>query len=215
MSSRCATKGFRVSNPRSDSAPKAIGVTGGIGCGKSEVARCLRSDGVPVLDADDVARDVVAPGSEALAEIVGLFGAGVLQAEGQLNRGALANVVFSDAVALQTLNAIVHPRVRQTMQAWVAEHRSAGRSCAGVIPLLFETGGEATWDAVICIAASEQTSSARLKTRGWNEEEISRRRAAQWPLEAKMKRADLVIENNGTLEELATQVRAAWKKLLE
>ena len=203
-----------MSSPRSDRPPKAIGITGGIGCGKSEVARILQSDGIPVLDADDVAREVVEAGSEALAEIRERFGAGVIRPDGSLDRGALARIVFAHAPSLQALNAIVHPRVRARMQAWVAGQRGSGRSCAGIIPLLYETGGEGNWDVVLCVAASDETVLPRLRARGWSDEEILRRRAAQWPLDEKRKRADIVIENDGTREELASQVRAAWKKIL-
>ena len=200
--------------PIADAAP-AVAITGGIGCGKSEVARVLRGEGVPVMDADDLARDVVGPGSGALKKIVARFGGSVLQSDGALDRPRLAEIVFSDATALADLNAIVHPPVRAAMRGWVARQRAAGRACAGVIPLLFEVAAEKEWDVVVCVAASEKVSRARLRGRGWSDGEIGRRRAAQMVLEEKKRRAGVVIENNGSLEELAARVRAAWKQILE
>lgn len=194
---------------------RAIAVTGGPGCGKSAVAQILRHDGVPVLDADDVARDVVAPGGRVLAAIADRFGGAVIGPDGALDRRRLAGMVFGDAPALAALNEIVHPPVRAAMRQWVAEQRAAGRACAGVIPLLYEVGADGEWDAVICVAAEDGISAARLRARGWTDEEIGRRRAAQLPLAVKRSRADVVIENNGTLEVLAARVRAAWRRILE
>lgn len=200
---------------RSDRGIPVVAITGGIGCGKSAVAEILRTDGVPVLDADEVARDVVRPGSEALPEIVRQFGREVLRPDGSLDRRKLASIVFDDAGKLKSLNAIIHPLVRDRMQAWVAEQRAAQRSCAGVIPLLFETGAERGWDFVICVASHDDISRRRLLERGWSDAEIEARRKAQMNVEEKMQRACWVIENNGTLEELKLRVRAAWNKILK
>lgn len=195
-------------------APPAVAITGGVGCGKSEAARVLRGDGVPVLDADDVAREVVAAGGDAVRAIAARFGADMLQADGSLDRARLAGVVFRDPAALAGLNAIVHPPVRAAMRAWVARQRAEGRACAGVIPLLFEVGAEGEWDAVVCVTAEEAVSGLRLRARGWDDGQIASRRAAQWPLEEKARRADVVVVNNGTREELAARVRAAWRQIL-
>lgn len=193
---------------------RAVGITGGIGCGKSEVARILRAMGIPVLDADDVARDVVRPGGKVLPRIASRFGAEIVKPDGALDRARLGRIVFADPQALADLNALVHPSVRTLMRSWVAEQLGMGRSCAGVIPLLFETGGEAAWDAVLCVASRDEVALPRLRARGWSDEEIFRRRATQWPLEEKRKRADIVIENDGTIEELAARVREAWQEIL-
>lgn len=195
--------------------PPAVAITGGIGCGKSEVARILREDGVPVLDADDVARDAVRPGGEVLAKIVARFGAGILRPDGSLDRPQLAGIVFRDAAARADLNAIVHPAVRTATREWVAGHRAAGRACAGVIPLLYEVAAEKEWDFVVCVVSSDDTSRVRLRARGWSDDEIARRRAAQWKVEKKRELAGIVLENDGTLEELAARVRAAWKEILK
>lgn len=195
--------------------PLAVAVTGGMGCGKSEAARMLHMQGIIVCDADDVARDVVRPGTEALKKLVARFGKEIVRNSGELDRGRLSSMVFADAQALADLNAIVHPPIRAAMRTWASEQRVSGRNCAGIIPLLYEVGAEEEWDFVMCIAASPDVCLARLRARGWSDEEISRRNAAQWSLDEKIKRADVVIWNNGSLDELAARVRAAWNELLE
>lgn len=215
MSTRSETKASPPAGTQIAETAPAVAITGGLGCGKSEVVRLLRADGVPVLDADEVAREVVRPGGEALRQIAARFGAAVLLPDGSLDRRRLAQIVFADAEARAALNAIVHPAVRASMRAWVVQQRAAGRPCAGAIPLLYEVGAESEWDSVVCVAAADDISGARLRARGWDDAEIARRRAAQWRLEEKMQRADSVIENNGSLEELAARVRAAWKEILE
>ena len=202
---------------RSEVSPDvpAIAITGGIGCGKSETARVLRRDGVPVLDADDVAREIVIPGSDPLRNIAERFGSSVLDEHGGLLRQKLADIVFRDPVALADLNRIVHPLVREAMRLWVRQQRAAGRACAGVVPLLFEIGAENEWDGVICITSSVEVTRKRMRERGWSDDEITRRMAAQMNLEEKMRRADLVIQNDESLAGLAAQTRAAWKELLK
>ncbi len=195
--------------------PLAVAVTGGMGCGKSEVARILHKQGIMVRDADDVARDVVRPGTVALKRLVARFGKEIVRNSGELDRPKLASIVFGDSQALADVNAIVHPPVRDVIRTWASEQRASGRDCAGIIPLLFEVGADREWDFVMCVAASPDVCFARLRVRGWSDEEISRRNAAQWTLEEKIKRADVVIENNGSLDELAVRVRAAWKEILE
>lgn len=197
------------------SRPLAVAVTGGIGCGKSEVAGVLARMGVPVLDADVVAREVVKPGGDALAKIARRFGHAVIAADGTLDRAKLASIVFADAAAREALNEIVHPPVRAAMRGWVDEQRAAGRHCAGVIPLLYETGSAGEWNLVVCVSSPDDVNRARLRARGWSDGEIERRRAAQLELEEKKKRADLNIENDGSLETLEARVRSAWNKILE
>src|ERR1041384_5159201 len=125
-------------------ALRVFGITGGIGSGKSQVARLLREREVPVVDADELAREVVAPGSAGLAEITGSFGPDVLAADGSLDRKRVATLVFSDESARKRLNAITHPRVRQLSQARFAELEQRGVTLAGYdVPLLFEVGLDA------------------------------------------------------------------------
>ena len=200
---------------RAAEMPVAVAITGGIGCGKSEVARILREEGVPVLDADDVARDVVKPGGDAAKKIAARFGAAVMQPDGSVNRRRLAEIVFCDENARKELNAIVHPPVRAAMREWRETQHRAGSACVGVIPLLYETGADREWDEVVCVASSADVSRARLGGRGWSEDEISRRQAAQMGLDEKRKRAGFVIENDGSLAELAARVRAVWNEILK
>ncbi len=185
----------------------AVAVTGGVGCGKSEVGRLWAARGAEVADADQLARAVVDPGQPALDRIVERFGRRILGADGRLDRTALAAVVFADDAARQALEAIVHPPVLAALARWRDEVVGRGGVAVALIPLLFEAGAEAGWDAVVCVSASESVVRQRLQARGWTEEEIERRRRAQWPLAEKERRSDLVVRNDGTLAELAEAVR--------
>jgi dephospho-CoA kinase len=196
-----------------------VGLTGGIGSGKSTVAGMLRRLGAPVVDSDELAREVVAPGEPALAEIRAAFGPGVLRADGSLDRSALGRVVFSDPEARRRLEAITHPRVRALAEARVAELRRAGEpACVLDVPLLFETGQHAggRFDEIWVVAASPETQVRRAVARGGLDEgEVRRRMAAQWPLDAKARLADRVIDNEGSLAQTEAQVRAAWRAVLD
>jgi len=190
-----------------------VGITGGIGCGKTEVGRILQTIGVSVMDADDVARQLMEPGSDVYAAVVREFGKGVLLADGRIDRGRLANVVFADAARLARLNAIVHPPVRQAWRRWVAEQRERGHDAAVIIPLLFEIGETRLWDAVICVSCPPELVLRRLAARGMSESEVRRRMAAQMPLEEKRRRADYVLENDGTLEKLKSETISLWRRI--
>lgn len=164
-----------------------IGLTGGIGMGKSTAAALLAEKGIRVVDTDQLARDVVAPGEPALEEIRAAFGSGVLAADGSLNRQAMAALVFSDAEKRRLLEAILHPKIRERWLGCLAEWKAAG-AVAGVvvIPLLFETGAEEEFDRVLCVACSERSQLERLMARGWSEEQCRQRITAQWPTQRKM-----------------------------
>ena len=178
-----------------------LGLTGGVGMGKSACAELLRGRSVPVVDTDDLARQVVAPGEAALAEIRSAFGEGVFEGDGGLNRGELARIVFLDADARKRLERILHPRIRQLWHAQADSWRSEGRPmCAVIIPLLFETGAEKELDATICVACSEATQYQRLAARGWSGDQILQRVRAQLPIEEKMLRSDFVIWTEGGME---------------
>jgi len=181
-----------------------IGLTGGIASGKSSVARVLRELGLPVIDADQLAREVVARGSEGLAAVVEAFGAEVLDADGNLDRERMAQRVFADADARKTLQGIVHPRIAQLSAQRVAQAKA--ESAPYVVyeaPLLVEVGAHKGLDALIVVAASEQAQVARAASRdGLAAPDVRQRIAAQLPLARKVEVADYVIANDGTLEQL-------------
>ena len=186
---------------------KLLGLTGGIGMGKSASAQLLRARGLPVVDTDDLARQVVEPGEPALAEVRHAFGDEIVGPDGRLRRGELARRVFADPAALKTLEEILHPAIRARWRAQAADWRREGRPAAVVvIPLLFETGAEREFDATICLACSAATQRQRLLDRGWTLEQIEQRLRAQWSVERKIARADYVIWTEGSLEVHAAQL---------
>jgi len=186
---------------------KVFGLTGGIGMGKSAAAALLRERGVPVVDTDQLARDIVEPGQPALAEIQRVFGKAITGSDGQLRRDALAQIVFADPAARHSLEQITHPRILELWQRQIQVWRAEARPCAVVvIPLLFETGAEKEMDATICVACSAATQRARLRERGWTPEQIESRLAAQWPVERKIARADFVAWSEGALAVLGAQL---------
>jgi len=183
-----------------------IGLTGGIGMGKSTVAEYLARRGEKLIDTDVLARNLVEPGEPALNDIRDAFGSAVLDSSGRLNRQALAQVVFGNAQARKHLETILHPPIRAGWKKQALEWREAGVDRAFVvIPLLYETGAETEFDRVICVACSARTQRERLMKRGWSEEEIARRIAAQLPAQEKIDRADGVIWNESTPEISETQ----------
>jgi dephospho-CoA kinase len=180
---------------------KVLGLTGGVGMGKSAAADLLRARGVPVVDTDDLARQVVEPGQSGLAEIQQAFGPHVIGAEGTLIREKLAQLVFADPAARKRLEDILHPRIRALWRAQVEAWRQQGRLLAVVvIPLLFETGAETELDATLCIACTPATQRQRLLSRGWSPKEMEQRLQAQWPIEVKTARADYVVWSEGGLD---------------
>lgn len=190
-----------------------VGLTGGIGAGKSEVSRLLASYGAVIVDADKIAREVVEPGTPGLAAVVAEFGDGVLAPDGTLDRPKLGGIVFADPEKLKALNAIVHPLVG----ARSAELEAAAGPDAVVVhdvPLLTENGLAPLYDLVVVVDAAPQTQLDRLvRLRGMAEDEAKSRMAAQATREQRLAVADLVIDNNGPLEELEPQVRAVWERL--
>jgi len=180
---------------------KVLGLTGGIGMGKSACAGFLRSKGIPVVDTDDLAREVVEPGQPALAEIRGAFGLGVFDRGGGLRRDQLARLVFANSDARKKLESILHPRIRalwrKKVDLWAREGLPLS---VVVIPLLHETGAEKELDANICVACSRATQQRRLLDRGWTEAQITQRLAAQMPVETKMAKADFVIWSEAGLD---------------
>ncbi len=187
---------------------KLLGLTGGIGTGKSTVAGLLAARGLPVIDTDDIAREVVAPGQPALAAIATAFGRELIDAEGKLRRAALAEIVFASPEKRQQLEAILHPLIRDRWLAQVAGWRNEGQGMGVVvIPLLFETGAQSHFDAVLCTACTAATQLERLRARGWPELQIQQRLAAQWPLEKKIAAAQHVLWTEGAVELLRRQLQ--------
>jgi len=175
--------------------------------GKSACAQLLRARGVPVVDTDDLARQVVEPGQPALEEIRRLFGPQMFSADGRLQRDELARRVFADPVARQRLEAILHPRIRRLWRAHVDRWRKPGcPQAVVVIPLLFETDAQKELDKTICLACSAATQRERLLARGWSPEDCARRIAAQLPIERKVALADYVIWTEGGLDLHAAQL---------
>ncbi|MBY8887395.1 dephospho-CoA kinase [Streptomyces sp. PTM05] len=192
-----------------------VGLTGGIGAGKSEVSRLLAAYGAVVVDADRIAREVVEPGTPGLAAVVAEFGPEVLRADGTLDRPRLGGIVFADPGRLAALNAIVHPLVGRRS----AELEAAAGPDAIVVhdvPLLTENGLAPLYDLVVVVDASSGTRLERLtRLRGMSEEEARSRMAAQATREQRLAVADLVIDNDGPLEALEPRVKRVWETLRE
>ncbi|MGY2002931.1 dephospho-CoA kinase [Blastococcus sp. SYSU DS1024] len=191
-----------------------IGLTGGIGSGKSTVARLLAERGAVVVDADRIAREVLEPGTPGLAAVAAAFGDGVLAADGSLDRAALAAIVFSDEEARRRLDALVHPMVRQRSAELVA---TAPDDAVVVndVPLLVETGQAGTYDLVVVVEADLATRIARLVGRGLTETDARARIATQASDEQRRAVADVVLDNSGPLERLAEQVDRLWAERVE
>ena len=192
-----------------------VGLTGGIGSGKSAVTRLLAEHGAVVVDADLVAREVVEPGTEGLAKVVAEFGEQVLKPDGTLDRPALGALVFADPEKLAALNSIVHPLIGQRTAELLEQARASGaRVLVHDVPLLVESHLAEAYDAVVVVAADPETQLHRLTTlRGMSEQEARQRIAAQAPLADKLAVATHVISNDGPIEELAPQVDRVWADL--
>lgn len=191
-----------------------IGLTGGIGSGKSAVTARLAARGAVVVDADEIAREIVRPGEPALAEIGAAFGPGVLRSDGTLDRQALADIVFGDPEALAALNAITHPRIA----ARSAELIDAAPADAVVVydmPLLVENGLTQGWDVVVVVDAPDEIRLSRLIDRGMDESDARARMAAQASREQRLRVADAVIDNGGSLADLTNEVDRLWARLQE
>jgi dephospho-CoA kinase len=189
-----------------------VGLTGGIASGKSLVAAELAARGATIIDADVLAREVVEPGTPALAAVIERFGADLVQ-DGQLDRARLAQIVFADPLARRDLERIVHPAVR----ARAAElERAAGDAAVvvHVIPLLIETGQQENFDLVVTVDADHETQVQRLMARnGFTRAEAEARIAAQASREERTLVADVVLDNTGSVKQLREQIDALWAEL--
>lgn len=192
-----------------------FGLTGGIGSGKSTAAALFRERGVPMVDADELAREAVAPGSAGLAQVKSAFGPQILASDGSLDRKQLGALVFADADARRRLNAITHPIVRRLSQERFRALDEQGVTLAGYdVPLLFEVGLDSVLRPIVVVTAREATQLERILARDGITEQAARERiAAQLPLADKQKRADYVLYNNGSLDALAAQLDALLVKL--
>jgi len=190
-----------------------VGLTGGIGSGKSTVSVLLAERGAVVIDADQLAREVVAPGTPGLAAIVETFGSELVATDGALDRQALGAMVFGDDTARRTLEEIIHPRVRA--RAGALEARAApGAIVVHDIPLLVETGQHPTFDVVVVVDVPVRTQIDRLVSqRGMSSDEAETRIAAQATREQRTGAADLVVDNAGPRTELAERVDELWAEL--
>ncbi len=199
-----------------------MGLTGGIGTGKSTVARMLEALGAVVIDSDRIVRELQAPGTPLLAEIAAAFGDAIVLPDGSLDRAALGTLVFRDEAARKRLNEIVHPAVGRESARRLQAARASGAALVVLdIPLLFETrlhgtasGANQGVEAVIVVYAPRELQVRRqLERNGYGREEAERRVDAQLSIEEKRARADHVIDNSGPLEETERQVRALYARL--
>jgi dephospho-CoA kinase len=191
-----------------------VGLTGGIGSGKSTVASLLAERGATILDADVFARDAVRAGTPAFDRVVERFGADVVLPGGELDRGRLASIVFRDDAARRDLEAIVHPEVGRMIAAGIAAHEGTDDVVVLVSPLLVEMGTDAGSDVVVVVVADADVRLDRLVARGMDREDATARMDVQSPVERQAARADVVLDNDGTPEELVGQVDRLWDHLL-
>lgn len=194
-----------------------VGLTGNIASGKSSVTKIWRRLGAVVIDADELARRAVEPGTDALRDIEARWGPRILDSDGRLDRAALGEIVFQDSEARRALEAIVHPAVARLRDD---EHRAAEAAGESVvvsdIPLLFEVGMEKDFDSIVLVDAPEATRHDRLmRDRGLSREAADRVMAAQMPASEKQARANHVINNSGTLDDLEIAARDVWARLVE
>lgn len=191
-----------------------VGLTGGIGSGKTTVARMLETRGAVVFDAELLARDAVEPGTPGYRQVVERFGPNVLAPGGGIDREALAAVVFADPAARRDLEAIVHPEIRRLFAESTEAYRDTDAVVVFSAPLLVETGMHTAFEILVVVSAPvEQQIERLMRERAMSEPAIRERISAQLPLEDKAEVADILIDNDGTLEELEGQVDRVWTQL--
>jgi dephospho-CoA kinase len=192
-----------------------VGLTGGIGSGKSTVARLLEQRGAVVIDADRLAREAVAPGTPGLREVVRVFGDGVIGPDGALDRAALAADVFVDPILKAKLEAITHPEVGRLLAERVEEHRATDRIVVYDTPLLAEIGLGPAFEIVVVVTADPGRRVERMvSARGMAEADVRARMATQATDEQRAEVADILIDNDGTMDDLEGQVDRVWRELL-
>ena len=191
-----------------------MGLTGGIACGKSTVADMLAQHGFEILDTDDVAHQCLERAGDCYEDVVDTFGEQILDDAGTIDRQILGRIVFQDPAQRKTLEKIMHPVIGATWHTWGQNVRDRDVQGCVVIPLLFEGGAVEGWDAIVCISAAPETVMARLTARGLTREEACLRIESQLPLPEKERQSNYVIENNGSLSELETNVRNLINELV-
>jgi dephospho-CoA kinase len=192
-----------------------IGLTGGIACGKSTVASMLVKLGAKLIDADQLAREVVMPGRPALLQIVERFGSQVMLPDGTLNRKTLGTIIFDDPVARKDLEAITHPMIRQAMwdQMHQAEEAYTDTLVVVDVPLLYESGLQSYFQKVMVVYVSEKVQRLRLMERdGLSLEAAELRLQAQIPIDQKKLLADIIIDNSGSLSDTEKQIQSFWQR---
>jgi dephospho-CoA kinase len=190
-----------------------VGLTGGIGSGKSTVARMLAERGAVVVDADAFARDAVRPGTEALGAVVRRFGDDILRDDGELDRTKLAAIVFGDRDALDDLEAIVHPEVRRMLADALQAELDTDHVVVLVNPLLIEMGTHRDCDVVVVVSTEPATQVLRSVARGMDEADVRARIASQLSLDERARHADVLLDNEGSVEELEAEVDVLWQQL--
>lgn len=193
-----------------------VGLTGGFGAGKSTVAGWLREAGIPVLDADVIAHELLAPGGGGVEPVIAAFGESVQDAEGGVNRAVLGKIAFGDAGARKRLEGILHPKIVAASNLWLEEMDRRGHAAAAVeAALIFEAGTARRFDQVIAVVCPPEIRLARRKLIGDRAAaEAEARVAAQWPDEEKARRADWVVDNSGEPEATRAQVQALVERIL-
>ncbi len=190
-----------------------VGLTGGIGSGKSTVARLLAGRGAVVIDADALARDAVTSGTDGFRQVLERFGPQIVGADGELDRAALARIVFADPDRRQILEAIVHPQVQRGIAERIASQAGSDRIVVLDSPLLVETGAHQACDVVVVVRAPVPLRVQRLVARGMDETDVRARMDAQAPVAEAERVADEIVDNDGSQEDLGTRVGALWDRL--
>jgi dephospho-CoA kinase len=194
----------------------SVGLTGGIASGKSTVAQIFKSKGIPVLDSDQISRDLVSVGSQTLSEIVMEFGDDILDKSGNLNRTKLGEIIFSDPVQREILNDIMHPKIQKEQKKWLQKKRIEGESKIAAIEaaLMIESGGYKNFDFLVVVKCSEKNQYERLEKRNnLLESSIKARLNSQMSMEKKTQYADWVLDNSDDLDSIKSQVSLLVNKL--
>ncbi|MGC8762229.1 MAG: dephospho-CoA kinase [Acidobacteriota bacterium] len=194
-----------------------VGLTGGIGSGKSTVAALLREKGAETLDADRMVREMLAPGGEAVEPVLGAFGGHLRDGEGGVDRRALAALAFADPAARARLEALLHPRViarRRALLEEIARRRGPRTVVVSEAALIFEAGTQGEFDATVLVTAPREVRLQRLAAAGWDPVDAERRMAAQWDDDRKAALADFVVDNGGGLDRTRAEVDRLWGELV-